>query len=249
MRAALLPHANASSYGFAIRSALSTFCYRCLVAMQALAPYLFAALFVVLATGTQAATPAESFVQQNIDKGYAILNDSSLTADERGVKFRTLLKSIMDSKRVALFTLGVYARSAPSVQIENFANTYSEFVTAVLQHDIAGNPGQTLTVTGSVVRAPDDVIVNAKLTGSARGNGAPIDLEFRIRKDDNGADTVVDLQVEGVSMALAQRSDFSAWLQQHQGNLPALTAELASHARQLRELGATAPSATTASAR
>jgi hypothetical protein len=50
-------------------------------------------------------------------------------------------------------------------------------------------------------------------------------------------------------MALAQRSDFTAWLQQHQGNLPALTAELASHARQLRELDATAPSATTASAR
>ena len=244
MRAALPPQANS-----AIRSALSTFGYRCLAAMQALTPYLFAALFVVLVTGAQAATPAESFVQQNIDKGYAILDDSSLTAEERGVKFRALLKSIMDSKRIALFTLGVYARSAPPAQIEDFANAFSEFVTAVLQHDIAGNPGQTVTVTGSVARASDDVIVNAKLTGSARANGAPIDLGFRIRKDDNGSDTIVDLEVAGVSMTLAQRSDFTAWLQQHNGNLSALTAELASRARQFRELDATARSATTVSAR
>jgi len=246
MRAALLPQANATN---AIKSGLSALAYRCLAAMQAITPYLFAALIVVLAPGAQAASPAESFVQQNIDKGYSILNDSSLTAQDRGAKFRTLLMSIMDSKRVALFTLGVYSRSASPAQIDDFANAFAEFVSAVVQHDIAGNPGQTLTVTGSVVRGPDDVIVSAKLTGSARANGAPIDMGFRVRRDDNGADTVVDLQVQGVSMALAQRSDFTAWLQQHHGNLPALTAELASRAKQFREIDAPAPAATTASAR
>ena len=246
MRAAFLPQANATN---AVKSGLSTLAYRCLVAIKAIAPYLFAALFVVLAPSARAANPEESFVQQNIDKGYAILNDSSLPSQERAAKFRTLLQSIMDSKRVALFTLGVYARSASPAQIEDFSNSLSEFVAAVMQHDIAGNPGQTLTVTGSVVRGPDDVIVNAKLTGSARANGAPIDMGFRIRRDDNGANTVVDLQVQGVSMALAQRSDFTAWLQQHHGNLPALTAEIASRAKQFRELDAPAPAATTVSAR
>jgi phospholipid transport system substrate-binding protein len=246
MHAALLPQANATN---AIKSGLATLAYRCLAAMQAITPYLFAALFVVLSPGARAAAPAESFVQQNIDKGYGILNDASLTAQDRSGKFRTLLQSIMDSKRVALFTLGVYARSASPAQIEDFSTTFSEFVAAVMQHDIGGNPGQTLTVTGSVVRAPDDVIVTAKLTGPARANGAPIDMGFRIRKDENGADTVVDLQVQGVSMAMAQRSDFTAWLQQHHGNLPALTAELASRTKQFRELDAPSPSATTASAR
>ena len=208
---------------------------------------LLTAVFV-FALPARAAAPAEIFVQQNIDRGYAILNDISPSTEDRGVKFRALLKSIVDSRRVALFTLGVYARSASPAQIDDFANTFSEFVTAVLQHDIAGNPGQTLTVTGSVVRAPDDVIVNAKLTGSARSNGAPIDLGFRVRKDDRGADTLVDLQVQGVSMALSQRSDFTAWLQQHHGNVPALTAELASRTRQFREFDSP-PSAATASSR
>jgi ABC-type transporter MlaC component len=173
MRAALSPQANATR---AVASNLSALAYRCFAGMKVIAPYLFAALFVVLSAGAQAASPAESFVQQNIDRGYAILNDTSLTAQERSVKFHGLLNNIMDSKRVALFTLGVYARSASPAQIDDFASTLSEFVAAVLQHDMAGNPGQTLTVTGSVVRGPDDVIVNAKLTGSARSNGAPIDM-------------------------------------------------------------------------
>jgi phospholipid transport system substrate-binding protein len=246
MRVALPPQANATR---AFTTNLSALAYLCLAGMKTIAPYLFAALFVVLSAGARAASPAESFVQQNIDRGYAILKDSSLTDQERSVKFHGLLNNIMDSKRVALFTLGVYARSASPAQIDDFANTLSEFVAAVLQHDIAGNSRQTLTVTGSVVRGPDDVIVNAKLTGSARSNGAPIDMGFRIRKDDNGGDTVVDVQVEGVSMALAQRSDFTAWLQQHRGNLPALTAELASRAQQFRQSGTAVISASAVSAR
>jgi len=245
MRAAF-PQANAK---ITVKSGFSTLAYRCLVATRAITPFIFAVLFVVLAPGARAASPAESFVQQNVDKGYTILNDTSLASQIRAVKFRALLQSIMDTKRVALFTLGVYARSASPAQIDDFSNTLSEFVAAVLQHDIAGNPGQTLTVTGSVVRGPDDIIVNARLTGSARANGAPVDMGFRIRRDDNGADTVVDVQVQGVSMALAQRSDFTAWLQQHHGNLPALTAELATRAKQFRELDAAAPVATAVSAR
>jgi hypothetical protein len=49
-----------------------------------------------------------------------------------------------------------------------------------------------------------------------------------------GADTVVDLQVEGVSMALTERDEFTAYLQQHGGNIVALSAELEDRATRLR---------------
>jgi len=146
----------------------------------------------------------------------------------------------MDTKRVALFTLGPYARTARDPEIENFAKAFSVFVTAIIQRDLAGNPGQTLTVTGSVVRGGDDVVVLAKLTGSRRANGAPVNMGFRIRKNASGADTLVDLQIEGVSMAMAQRSDFSSWLQQHRGDVPALTEELQLRAKQFQDNGAIA---------
>ena len=203
--------------------------------MRVVAPYLFAIAFVLLQVpAVQAATPSEIFVQQNIDTGYAILKDSALPSKERAEKFRTLLQSIVDTKRVAVFTLGSFAHSAPGAQIEEFESAFSDFFTDVLQHDLAGSPGEKISVSGSLLRAPDDVIVTARLIGSPRSNGAPVNLAFRIRPAANRADSIVDLQVEGIWMALAQRSDFSAWLQQHHGDVSTLSAELESRAQLLR---------------
>jgi phospholipid transport system substrate-binding protein len=231
-----------------IKSGLSLLAYRCMQAMRVLSPYLFAAIFVALAPSARAATPAENFVQLNIEKGTAILNDATLNGDQRVTKFRALLLNIMDAKRVALFTLGAYARGAKDADIQVFSNSFADFVVALLQHDLAGNPGETISVTGSFVRAPDDVLVTVKLTGSVHTNGTPVNMSFRVRKNAGGADTLVDLQVEGVSMAMAQRSDFTAWLQQHHGDIRALGKELQLRARDLRELDANPQAARTVSA-
>src|SRR5215469_7479043 len=96
-----------------LRSAIDTLAYCSMVAMRILSPYLFAALLVALQPSVgHAAAPAEIFVQQNIDEGYTILNDGTLSAPERGEKLHALLLRIIDGKRIALFTLGVYARDS-----------------------------------------------------------------------------------------------------------------------------------------
>lgn len=227
-------------------SAGAILAYRSAKVMRALSAYLFATIFVALSPVAQAApTTAEQFVQQHLDKGYSILNDASLSVPERGEKFRAMLGNTMDTKRVALFTLGVYARSADSQQIDQYTSAFTGLVTAVLQHDLAGDPGETVTVTGSIVRAPDDVIVTAKLNGSSRANGQPVNLGFRLRVNSAGEYVLVDLLVEGVSMAMAQRSDYTAWLQQHHGDIAALTSELQLRAKAFREQDMAAQAAKT----
>jgi phospholipid transport system substrate-binding protein len=218
------------------RSLAADFAYRCMSAMRTLSPYLFTIAFVLLQSPTAhaAATSPETFVQQNIDKGYAILNDTALTPKERGDQFRALLLSIVDAKRVALFALGPYAHGASGSQINNFVGAFSDYVAEAFERDLDSNPGETITVTGSTARAPDDVIVTGKLLGVARAKGAPVNIAFRVRKNAGGGEAIVDLQVEGVSMALVQRDDFSGYLQQHGGNVATLAAELESRARHLR---------------
>lgn len=212
---------------------------RTITALRVLTLCVFAAAFLVLTPAARAAaTPAEIFVQDNISTGYAILNDGTISPQQRGEKFRALLLNIMDTRRVAVFTLGAYARGAKESDLQNFSTAFGDFITAMLQHDLGSNPGETVTVTGSVVRAPDDVLVMAKLTGSAHTNGTPINMGFRVRKRANGTDSLVDLQVEGVSMAMAQRSDFTAWLQQHRGDIAALTKEVLGRAQYFRDQSA-----------
>jgi phospholipid transport system substrate-binding protein len=196
----------------------------------------------------QAATPTEMFVQRNIDQAYAILNNSVVSVEQRTENFRQLLVRIVDAKRIARFTLGPYARGASQAQIDNFESVFSDFVATVFQHEIAGSPGEKITVTNSTVRAADDVIVAAKLTGSARSN-APVDIAFRVRRAADGSDSILDLQVEGVWIALAQREDFSNWLQQHHADISALTAELKKHTEGMMDGVTTARNGAPASAR
>ena len=193
---------------------------------RAARPYVVGVVAAFLSvSAVWAAVPAESFVQESIDKGYAALRDNSIDAPQRANKVRALLQSIVDAKRVAVFTLGPYARNADPTQIDSFKNAFAGYITEVILHDIADNPKESITVTGSQSRSLDDVIVNAQLSGSARST-EPLKIAFRVRKNAAGLDSVVDLQVEGIWLAVSERDAFSGWLQQHHGDIAGLAHEL-----------------------
>ncbi len=189
----------------------------------------------VQAASAEATTPEAAFVQQNIERGYAILNDRSLAPQQRTDKFRDFLSHLMDTRRIATFELGPYVRTSTDGDVAKFADGLGDLIASLFQHDLAGNPGETLNVTGSVVRGPDDVIVTTILTGSPHANGQPVNMSFRVRKDAAGAPSIVDFQFEGISMAMSQKRDFYAWLQQRHGDVGALGTDLHARARKMRD--------------
>lgn len=181
-----------------------------------------------------AANPAEAFVQQNIDRGYTILNDASLADAQRRAQFRNFMLSLTDTKRIGLFTLGPYANSAPKNDVEAFTNAFADYAVAVYESRLSKYKGQTLKVTGSTSRATDDTVVNADVVDPNAANAQPIKVGFRVRKTADGRPIVTDINVEGVWLALSQRSDFTAFLQMHGGNVAALTENLKMQTQQLR---------------
>ena len=169
-----------------------------------------------------AANPAEDFVAANIQAGFDILNDKSLSAEQRKARFASFLLALTDVKRVALFLLGKYATSAPQGDIDAYLAAYQDYVLAVYQSYFARYAGQSLKVMSSRERAPQDFVVTTQMTG---GNAQPMQIDFRVRTD--GAKPVlVDLSVMGVWLALAQRDQFTAVLAQNNGDVKALIAHL-----------------------
>jgi len=203
--------------------------------VRALYFFVLVALFSA-AAGVATAAPAndaEAFVQTSIDRGYQILNNKELSATERQVQFRTFLNSITDTKRVALFTLGTFARNASKEDVDRFFTAYDEFAAAMYQGYFDWYTGQSLRVVNSAARAADDVVVYADVIAP---NGAPqFKVGFRVRKDSAGKNIVTDFQFEGVWLALNQRSDFTSFLQQNKGNFALLSTELEKRTQRFRE--------------
>ena len=197
------------------------------------------AVLAVVATSAQPAlaqsNPAEAFIQQNVDRGYQILNNQSLSNEQRRDQFRTFLLNLTDLHRIGMFTLGQYANNASPADLQAFDKAFQEYAVTVYESRLGKYNGQTLKVTGSQVRAPDDVIVNALVT--AQGGGAsqqPIHVAFRVRKTPDGRPIITDMQVEGIWLALSERSDFTGFLQQHGGSVAQLADHLRTQADQVR---------------
>jgi phospholipid transport system substrate-binding protein len=176
------------------------------------------------ASNAAAASEAETFVQTSIDAGFAILNNKQLDAREREKRFREFLFSLVDTKRIAAFTLGPYVRGASSGDMDKFLAAYDNFVAALFQGYFDWYKGEALRVSSSTARSADDVVVSADIV--APNGGRKFRTAFRVRLDSAGRKVVTDFQFEGAWFALSQRADFTAYMQRHDGDFAGLTAEL-----------------------
>jgi len=181
-----------------------------------------------------AATPAESFIAENIQKGLGILNDRQLPEAERADQFQQLLLSLTNTKRIATFTLGQYARTASQADLDEFAAAFQNYSIAVYRSYLGVYAGQSLKVTGSSQRAPDDFIVTTVMVDpNARSGQRPLEVDFRVRTD-SGKPELTDFSVLGIWLALSQRDQFVSFLAQNKGDVKALIAHLRQTAAQYR---------------
>jgi phospholipid transport system substrate-binding protein len=180
------------------------------------------ALTVCLSHGALAANAAEDFVSGNIQSGFDILNDKSLSVTQRRERFAAFVIGLTDMKHVALFLLGRYAAGAAQSDLDAYYAAHQDYVLAVYQSYFARYAGQSLHVISSRERAPGDYVVTTNMTGA---NSTPLEIDFRVRTD--GAKPVmVDIGVAGIWLALAQRDEFLSVLAQNNGNISTLTAHL-----------------------
>src|SRR5690606_17646651 len=129
-----------------------------------------------------AATPAETFVSDNIQKGLAILRDNKLSVAQRRDQFKSLLLGLVDTRRVALYTLGQYRSSASPADLDAFTVAFQNYASAAYQTYFSKYTNQTLRVTGSTQRNPTDFVVHSQLIDPGSSQ-QPAQVAFRVRTD------------------------------------------------------------------
>jgi phospholipid transport system substrate-binding protein len=179
------------------------------------------------ASSARALTPAETFVQQSIDRGIAVMKDKSLDDTARRQQIGALLAEVLDTRKMALFMLGDVRENVPATDLDMYAEAYKAFTVANYESQLNGYGGQTLKVTGSVERAPGDYIVNAIVVDPAMPSDPnPLPVAFRVADEASGKFAVVDASIMGIWLGLAQRAEFGAYLGLHGGDVAALSAHL-----------------------
>ena len=130
------------------------------------------------------------------------------------------------------------------METDAFVKAFTEYAVAIYDVRLSKYKGQTLTVVRSVDRSADDSVVIADVLDPTTRNAPIFKVAFRVRSDANGDPIIIDMQVEGVWVAINRRADFTSYLQQHGGSVPDLTTYLERQARQIRVNGNGPASAT-----
>ena len=158
----------------------------------------------------------------------AILADKGLAGDQREQAFRGLLTAGFDIETIGRFVLGRYWRKATEAERTEYGRLYEDLIVATYSRQLSSYAGETLKVEGVRQRDGKSVLVASRFL---RAQGEPVRLDWRLlRRGDTWR--IVDVVVEGMSMALSQRSEFKAVIRGNGGRVEALLEKLREKTRQ-----------------
>ena len=167
-------------------------------------------------------TGARKFVDNIAQRVIGFLGDASMGKDQKIKQFAKLLNESFDMDTIGRFTLGQYWRVSTKQQREEYLSLYRQMIINVYSSRFQEYQGQRLEVRGARKEGEKDAIVT---TFVIPGQGPEIQVDWRVRYKD-GRYKVVDVIVEGVSMSVTQRSDFSSVIQRGGGDVQVLLAHL-----------------------
>ncbi|NCT40157.1 MAG: ABC transporter substrate-binding protein [Alphaproteobacteria bacterium] len=166
---------------------------------------------------------AEKFVDMMASDAITFLGNADLSDTDKEKHFSELLNRSFDMATIGRFALGKYWRLASPEQRDEYQKLFREMIVEVYSRRFGEYDGQNLDIRGSRAGQKDDVTVNSVIV--PQGSGQDVKVDWRLRKK-NGQYKVIDVVVEGVSMALTQRSDFSSVIQRGGGEVSVLIEHL-----------------------
>lgn len=183
----------------------------------------------VLATAASsaAASKPDEFLVNFGRRAAAELNDSALSEAQREQRFRELLNEAVDIKRISRFVLGRSWRAASTEDRAGFVEVFEELAMRRLLPMFSRRSDENRDKSFDVVdirrakERPDHVFVYTRVV---RSNGAPASLVWRLTEKEQRY-KIIDVTVEGVSMALTLRHEYGSAVQRL-GGVGALVEEL-----------------------
>jgi len=195
--------------------------YLALVVPIALAIVLLAARPGHAEGGGAQSDPVE-FLNGFSSKAIEVFAASQLNDEQRDAEFRRLLTNGFDVNAISRFVLGRHWRSATKEQRVEYRQLFEDFIVATYARRLSGQTEGSFVVGAVRERTEKRAIIASEVQ---RPKAESIAIDWRLRYK-NGDWRIVDIAVEGISMAITQRSEFYAVISNNGGQVEGLLQKL-----------------------
>jgi phospholipid transport system substrate-binding protein len=136
----------------------------------------------------------------------------SVPPAQRTAVFRQLFQSDFDVPGIGQFVLGRYWRTLTPQQQQEFLSLFQEYTVRAYADRLGQYGGAPFHVTGARPLG-NEVVVSSEV---ARQGGNPVHIDWHVANN-GGQNKITDVYVDGVSMKLTQRDEFSSIIQRNNG--------------------------------
>jgi phospholipid transport system substrate-binding protein len=162
---------------------------------------------------------AETCVQELANEVMAIINDASLSERQKKSRIGDIADRNIDIKGIALFTLGQYRKSATQAEIDEYVPVFRLYLIEFYVGQLSQYEGMSFTVTGSRdIGGQKGTIVSSE----ANADGEITKINWRVVNNSS----IMDVEIEGVWMALDLREQLVSVIDQNHGRVSAATERL-----------------------
>jgi phospholipid transport system substrate-binding protein len=179
-----------------------------------------AGIDVRVVAAAESADTASAFLQAYSDRSIGMLTEADVDQREREARFRELLVEGFDLPSIGAFVLGRYVRVATQDQRRAFLDVFQEAMAQRFVPLFSKHPNERLQVVREYRSEADprSTFIRSRITQPAE---SPIKVDWRIRKRD-GQFKIIDVIIEGVSMVVTLRSEYTSVIARNDGRVGAL---------------------------
>ena len=167
----------------------------------------------------------KDFVSNFADSAINILSDNEILEGEKNSKFTDLVMSAIDLNLISKFVLSKTWKNATDDQKERYIQAFKNYFINSYANKLDQYSGEQVEVVDAE-EAGKYVIVNSFIYREGTDT-LKINLKWRLLNKD-GEIKIIDLNIEGISLIIAQREEFQSFLANNEGDLEKLIEKIVS---------------------
>ena len=159
------------------------------------------------------------FVQETADKASEALNKRQ-SKEEKMEKLKIIAKESVDIKGIGNYSLGAYRKKLSDKKKDEYFEIFEQYFLISFASRLAEYTDPKIRVDTQKKLNDKYTMVSSVLLGTVDKSEINIDWRVTTKNPDNPL--IIDVIIEGVSLAKVQREEFNSIIQNNDGNIDAL---------------------------
>ncbi len=159
------------------------------------------------------------FVKSTLNRATKVLSDD-ITKDQKIDELKKIAIDTVDIERIGFYTLGPVRKTLTEEQKKNYSKLFNEYFLTSFSNRLVEYSDPKIEIYDKKILSEKFAIVNSLLKGN---NERPeVKIDWRIYTKDPENPKILDLIIEGLSLARTQKEEFSSILNSNDGNIDSL---------------------------